>query len=220
MKTQLKRRQITEESVEAKPRNVTGELKGIATGAINSAWKDLLGGSLSSASEQLLGSSKNTPEEIIVEGNVYSLDKSKTQKAQSQEKQEKTPISAEHMSYFRRIENADGTQESKVEIEVKQRVEEIRLEIKKLVKTSKIVEQTVKDATAEKAPVRPGKYHLSFFEFVLSVIRDATRKLEDSVSYGAVFTSKKQQSKYWSKYKKHGTTFGLSGERTTATQTG
>src|SRR3989338_2649583 len=151
MKTQVKRRQITEESVESKPRNtvpepttVSSEVKNLWKSMLKRTQEDIVGGSLKSASEQLLGSSRPKQEEYLIE-------------------------------------------------------------------------RTVKDATADQAPVRPGKYHLSFFEFVLSVIRDATRKLEDSVSYGAVFTSKKQQSKYWSKYKKHGTTFGLSGERTTAT---
>lgn len=204
------RRQISEESIEAKPRSVQGELKSIATGTAKSAWKDLLGGSMISVSEQLLGAKDSE----LQEGQEVSLDQRK------EDKQEKPKVSMEHLSYFRKIERPESYQEGKVEIEVKQRVEEIRLEIRKLVKTSKIVERTVKDATAEKAPVKPGKYHLTFFEFVLSVLRDATRKLEDAASYGALFTSKKQQSKYWGKYRKHGTTFGLSGERTTATQTG
>ncbi|EKD64839.1 MAG: hypothetical protein ACD_50C00286G0001 [uncultured bacterium] len=228
MKTQVKRRQITEESVESKPRNtvpepttVSSEVKNLWKSMLKRTQEDIVGGSLKSASEQLLGSSRPKQEEYLIEGNIVSLDKYRQAKdAREKRAEEKPQVSMEHMSYFRRVENADNFAESKVETEVKQRVEEIRLEIKRLVKTSKIVERTVKDATADQAPVRPGKYHLSFFEFVLSVIRDATRKLEDSVSYGAVFTSKKQQSKYWSKYKKHGTTFGLSGERTTATQTG
>ena len=129
-------------------------------------------------------------------------------------------ITAEHMNYVRTNVEAEQSGESRTEMEVKRGVEEIRAEIQKLVKTSKLVERTVKDATADKAPVRPGKYHISFFEFVLGIIRDATQKLEDTVHFGAVFTSKKQQSKYWNMANKKGTSFMLSGERTTATQTG
>lgn len=219
MKPKLRRQSIAEESVEAKPRSValeptsvTSEFKDLAKGTAKSAWQDLLAGSASSISEQLLGSSDRREQQLI-EGQEFALEREK--------REEKPKITAEHLSYLRTtIERTDSPRETHVEIEIKQQVEQIRVEIRKLVKTSKLVERTVKDATAEYAPVRPGKYHLNFFEFVLSVIKDATRKLEDSVHFGAVFSSKKQQSTYWNRYKKHGTQFGLSGERTTATQTG
>ncbi|OGH17061.1 MAG: hypothetical protein A3C30_02305 [Candidatus Levybacteria bacterium RIFCSPHIGHO2_02_FULL_40_18] len=220
MQTKLKRKQqFGEESIESKPRNAvsepttfTDEAKKLWNDMLKSTNQDIVGGSLGSVSEQLLGLPESGEQQLI-EGQELFLETKKNQ--------EKIQTTAEHMEYVGRdVMNVERSGETKVEMEVKRGVEEIRAEIQKLVKTSKLVERTVKDATAEKAPVKPGKYHLSFFEFVLGVIRDATRKLEDTVHFGAVFTSKKQQSKYWNSYKKHGTQFGLSGERTTATQTG
>lgn len=214
MKPKTRKQLVSEESVEAKPRSQVSEPVNIgdeAKKAVRDAWNQTLAGTGKSFSEQLLGN-YNEGEQQLVEGQELVLNTPK--------RAEKLQATFEHMNYFRTVERADATGETRVEMEVKRGVEEIRMEIRRLVKTSKIVERTVKDAVAEKAPVRPGKYHLSFFEFVLGVIRDATRKLEDTVHFGAVFSSKKQQSTYWNRYKKHGTQFGLSGERTTATQTG
>ena len=223
MQTKQKRKQnLVEESIESKPRNMVsepttfhGETKKLWNDMLKNTGRDIVGGSLSSASEQLLGFSESR-ENQLVEGEEFVLETEKIQ----EESGEKSQITAEFMEHKRTVINAEKSGETKTEVEVKRAVEEIRGEIRKLAQASKLVERTVKDATADQAPVRPGKYHISFFEFVLGVIRDATRKLEDTVHFGAVFTSKKQQSKYWNTYKKHGTQFGLSGERTTATQTG
>lgn len=221
-KNNTKKKIWEEESVEAKhhnrvtdPTTVTAELKNLAKGFGDNLWKDLLVGSAKTAPEQLVFGGED-----LHEGQAVAL--SKKHDAQPAKQNEVKPqVTMEHMNYFRTtVENADRAGETKVEVEIKQQVDQIRMEIKRLIATSKVVEMTVKDATADVAPVKPGKYHINFFEFVLNVIRDATRKLEDSVSYGALFTSKKQQSKYWNSYKKHGTSFGLSGERSTATQTG
>jgi hypothetical protein len=223
-KTQNKK-QVWEESVEAKPRSqiveetsIRNELKSLADSAVKTAWKDMFADSLPSVSEMILGGGD------LHEGQEISLSKKHEQKAKAHEDRdndEKQKATSEHMEYFRTtVENVDRTSETRTEMEMKKSVDEIRMEIKKLIQTSKIVERTVKDATADKAPVKPGKYHISFFEFVLSVIRDASRKLEDAANLGSVFTSKKQQSKYWNSYKQQGTKFGLSGERSTVTQTG
>jgi hypothetical protein len=212
------RKQLIEESIEAKPRNrsvdpttLNDEIKNLWKDMIDTSRQDVIGGAGKSIGEQLLGGGD------LSEGQEIALSQARKAK---QEAEEETVVASEHIEYFRTVQNTESFGDQRAEREVKQAVENIRAEIKNLMKTSKIVERTVKDATAEQAPVKPGKYHISFFEFVLSVLRDATRKLEDAANLGAVFTSKKQQSKYWTKYKSHGTQFGLSGERTTATQTG
>lgn len=221
MKGRVIKKQIAEESVEAKPRSryiepttVNDEVKDLWKGMIGTVKSDLIGATGSSITEQLFGFG-TSEENQLAEGQAVSLTQTKVR-----EQQDKLQVTSEHMEYFRSVNNADRIGETRTEMQVRQAVDQIRMEIQKLIKTSKLVERTVKDATADQAPVKPGRYHLNFFEFVLGIIKDATRKLEDTVSYGAVFSSKKQQSKYWSSYKKQGTTFGLSGERTTATQTG
>jgi hypothetical protein len=217
MKPKFKKNQMVEEPVEAKPGNTAAEptsfkaeTASLVKGLMKSGWEDMLGASPKTFSEQIMGSSDKSKD--LVEGQEISLNNSQA---------EKPKITAEHLSYVRTtIERADSLGDDKVETEMRRSMDEIRAEIQKLVKTSKVVERTVKDASVDKTPVRPGKYHLSFFEFVLSVVKDATRKLEDTVHFGAIFTSKKKQRQYWSMYKKKGTTFGLSGERVVSTQTG
>jgi hypothetical protein len=208
-------REKKQASAEVKPITFSGEASNLWKGILKSTSNDLIGGSLGSISEQILGPS--TGGQQLHEGQAVSLKKS----TEASEKQEKKPaVTAEHMEYFRGVNNVDRIGETRTEQQVRSAVDQIRMEIQKLMKTSRLVERTVKDATADQTPIKPGKYHLNFFEFVLGVIKDATRKLEDTVSYGAVFQSKKQQSKYWNSVKSNGTSFQLSGERTVSTQTG
>ncbi|HLD02068.1 MAG TPA: DUF5660 family protein, partial [Patescibacteria group bacterium] len=60
----------------------------------------------------------------------------------------------------------------------------------------------------------------NFFEWMLSVIRIARMKVEDSGAWMAALSSKKKGKGYWQMFKKHGTTFGMSHERNVSTQTG
>jgi hypothetical protein len=77
-----------------------------------------------------------------------------------------------------------------------------------------------KEVAIEQRIVNPGKYHTSFFEWVLSAIRIARMKVEDSGAWLSASKGKKAKKDYWQMFKKHGTTFGLSNERVVATQTG
>ncbi|MBI4084585.1 MAG: hypothetical protein HY431_01625 [Candidatus Levybacteria bacterium] len=104
--------------------------------------------------------------------------------------------------------------------ELRQRVEEIMAELKRLVDTSAVLEAQFQEVATEQVPAKAGKYHLSFFEWMLSVIRSAREKIEDSGSWLKALASKKSKRQYWAMFKKHGTTFGLSNERVVATQTG
>lgn len=203
---------------EVKPMTFDDEVKQLWKNMMKTASHDLVGGTVGTFSEQIMGYGGTSGQ--LAEGQAVSL-KQQPKHAEAASYMEKKPAtSSEHMEYFRTVNNADKVSENRTEQQMTQAVEQIRIEIQKLIKTSKLVERTVKDATADKAPIKPGKYHISFFEFVLGTLREATKKLEDTASFGAVFQSKKQQSKYWKSYKKHGTSFGLSGERTVATQTG
>lgn len=108
--------------------------------------------------------------------------------------------------------------ENSAELEVK--IQEIVIELKRLASTSAVLEAEFKEVTVEQRISKPGKYHLSFFEWVLSVVKAARMRVEDSGAWLATFKSKKKQRQYWNMFKKHGTTFGLSNERVVATQTG
>lgn len=110
------------------------------------------------------------------------------------------------------------TQENTQVIQVK--IQEIIVELKRLTASSKILQAEFKEITVEQRIEKPGKYHLSFFEWMLSVVRSARLKVEDAGAWLSATYAKKAKRNYWAMFKKHGTTFGLSGERVVATQTG
>lgn len=106
--------------------------------------------------------------------------------------------------------------------EITRMVEEIKVELKKLLAAAKELQ---KEAAAEPmlaAPKNAGKYHVNFFEWLLITIRQARAKVEDGSAWMHAMSSKGQKKggNYWNMFKKHGTSFGMSHERNVATQTG
>ena len=129
-----------------------------------------------------------------------------------------------HMEYFRTIQSAETVRANKENVETREQVEMLQMEIKKLIKVSKEMETAFKQVshqvTVDQAPSKMGKYHVSFLEWVLIIVRNARMRVEEGQSWLAMFASKKSQKQYWNQFKSKGTSFGLSSERTTATQTG
>lgn len=104
--------------------------------------------------------------------------------------------------------------------ELSVKIQEIILELKQLMNVSQELKVEFKEIAVEPRIANPGKYHVSFFEWVLLIVKQARMKVEDSAAWLSAFKSKKAKKQYWSMFKKHGTTFGLSNERVVATQTG
>lgn len=100
------------------------------------------------------------------------------------------------------------------------RIDQILVELRNLTNSSQELAVQFEDVSMEHAPAQAGTYHLNFFEWVFSVVRKARERIEESQTWLAMFKSKKGQKTYWNMFQKHGTTFGLSGERVVATQTG
>lgn len=103
------------------------------------------------------------------------------------------------------------------------KIQEILVELKKLVSSSQELEIKYREVVVEQRIAKPGKYHESFFTWMLNIIRAARTQIESSGIWLASMHSKKnkkQSQKYWQMFKDHGTTFGLSNERVVATQTG
>ena len=104
--------------------------------------------------------------------------------------------------------------------ETKAQLESIRHELQALSKSMKGFHQEVEKAVLE-MPVNPGVYHLNFFEQLRSFIQSLRETLDDSRVWLAAFNNNSKKKRgYWGMYKKHGTTFGLSSERTASTQSG
>lgn len=124
------------------------------------------------------------------------------------------------IDYVREVIHGERKIEAKESHETKVKIQEILIEIKKLTASSKELEIQFKDVTIEQIPEGAGKYHSNFVEWVLVMIRSARERVDHAVTWTSALKGKKNQKQYWSLFKKHGTSFGLSGERVVATQVG
>lgn len=106
-----------------------------------------------------------------------------------------------------------------IESQTRQQIEAIRQELKAIAASLKGLRQEVATAV-ESAPVDPGIYHINFYEQLRSFLHVLRVQIEDSRSWLHASNSKKKKMGYWGMYKKHGTTFGLSNERSLATSAG
>lgn len=102
---------------------------------------------------------------------------------------------------------------------VQRQLEGIRAELKALVASVKNLHQEMQKAI-EEVPVDPGIYHVNFFERLRAILKILREQIEDSRSWLALWNNRKQKKHFWGLYKKHGTKFGLSSERTLATSAG
>ncbi len=124
------------------------------------------------------------------------------------------------IDYSREIVHAGERLASHENRELEAQLREIMAEIKKLADSSKELQIQFKKVAVEQHITKPGIYHKSFFTWMLSVIRAARMKVEDSGAWLAAMHSKKKSREYGAMSKKHGTTFSLSNERVVATQVG
>lgn len=105
--------------------------------------------------------------------------------------------------------------------EIEYKVQEIVNELKRLIDSSStIIQAEYQEVAVMQAPTEVGQYHINFFEWMLSVIKNARMKVEDSGAWLSAMQGKKGKKNYWAMFKKHGTSFGMSNERQVATQTG
>lgn len=111
------------------------------------------------------------------------------------------------------------------DIKITQETHAIATELKKQIA---ILEKKEKGLTAElskikveQLPAKTGIYYLRFLEWMLLEVKRLIIKVEEGSAWLAIFNQRKRKKLgYWKMYKKHGTTFGLSHERSLATQTG
>jgi uncharacterized protein DUF5660 len=133
---------------------------------------------------------------------------------------ERTPKAEAAMHYHQEIATT-GERASRAETQQMQHtVEQIKVELSRLVATSQVLKMEFAEVSVEQTTHNVGQYHLNFFEWMLAVIRSAREKVEDSGAWLSTVKGKGTKRGYWGMFKKHGTTFGLSGERAVATQTG
>ncbi len=125
-------------------------------------------------------------------------------------------------TYYDRIKRNEILLFNNKDREVEQQIEAIRQELKALIAEILSMDSDVIEIqkTIEAPIERAGKYHVSFLEKVRQLLRLVRARLADSKTWLGMCKSKKKQRGYWNMYKKKGTSFGLSNERTVATQAG
>lgn len=136
------------------------------------------------------------------------------------EKAEKPDRREAAMNYSREITQV-GERATKGEMrEMNSNIQQIKQELAQLVASSQELKLQFAEVGVDTGTPTVGKYQLNFFEWMLAVIRSARQKVEDSGAWLNTVKGKGSKKGYWGMFKKHGTTFGLSGERAVATQVG
>lgn len=201
--------------------NPIESFKGIGQAVLNSTVKDLGKDAVSDLWAQLLGGEKKLSKDEFA-GDLSEgeeIDFKAIAKKKSAEKSDFNDIEPA-IDYKREILQRE-TQIVRENTQVlKIKIEEILAELKKITATSSELAVEFKEITVEQRIEKPGDYHLNFFQWMLSVIKSARMKIEDSGAWLSTMKSKKGKRNYWAMFEKHGTTFGLSNERVVATQVG
>lgn len=132
-------------------------------------------------------------------------------------KEKPVPQAEAPMDYHREILHAG---ESKKEShESSQKIQMLIMELQRLAQSVQAMEKAVvMQAIDPSAGKKAGKYYESFFEWMLLVVQDARRKVEDSGVWLSMASSKKKPGIH--KLMKSNMQVGLSGERSVVTQTG
>jgi len=137
----------------------------------------------------------------------------------SQKEQKKPPQRMETLVFSRKSFESQ-TQEQQLQCEIRGLLKQLKDQITVLEKSEKSLTSEITKIKVEQLPNKTGIYYLRFFEWLITIVRQLRIKVEEGRAWLETFTRRKKKMGYWKMYKKHGTTFGLSHERTLATQTG
>lgn len=197
--------------------DVVGTVKDdILEESITSAWSQLLGGK-SKDSGETIGTEEMAMFGDLIEGQEIELAK----KRQQIEKQAARLANIEAgYDYKNEILHFEQKESRESQNQTSSRIQEVLIEIKQLSKSVKELEIEVKDVSMDVVPVKAGKYHESFFDYLLTVIRNAKIRVENSANWLQVLSGKKDKKGYWNLTKKHGTSYSLSADRVVSQQVG
>lgn len=190
-------------------------LKGVGSGVLDSAVNDLGKQGVSDLWEQLLGGSSEDKHQ-----NAGDLEEGQELDLKKHIKNEKREQAAPAMNYHHEIAETEKRVSRENQQSMHSKIQEILIELKKISETSTEIAMEFKEVTIEQRIEKPGEYHVNFFQWMLSVIKAARARIEDSGAWLNTMKSKKGQKNYWAMFKKHGTSFGLSNERVVSTQVG
>lgn len=181
-------------------------------------WKNLLTSTPNTAKEQITGNQSKTKE--LINGEEIML-------SPAEEEENVVEKNPNHERYVTREIDSQQIESIKREEKMNEnQIEEIKDAIKELIQSTEEMENAFKevanDVTVSDTPKEPGKYHVGFFEWVLTTIKQARQRIENGNNWLNAFANKKQQKGYWGgKVKKGGfINVHMSSERSAVNQTG
>jgi hypothetical protein len=181
--------------------NVLESLRGVGSSVGKTIVKDVIAQTGSDMLRSILGGSPKSGELQQNQAIEFSTTQENAPAVQ--------PRSVESHQTVRRSEDT----------EVKQKIEGIRAELKALSRSIKNLRQEI-SKTVMDTPVDPGIYHLNFFEHLRTYLQAMKEQVDDSRTWLMACNNRKAKKGYWGMMKKHGTSFGLSNERSIATSAG
>ena len=187
-------------------KNVLETLKDVGSSAGDSVKTDLIQGTSKDFIRQLLGqqlpkkfSGEVSPGGTIEVGDVLSEKNVENQKLKKQ------------IALERKLRQEEERMSQKKISELRVHLQALMNEIQKLsYETDGLAEKT--QIAAMQAPIEPGVYHVIFFEKLLEFIKSLREKINEASVWLNVSNKRAQKKNYWTKYKKHGAKFLLSGE--------
>jgi hypothetical protein len=190
----------------------------ITDGVVSSVKNDLLESSISTAWKQLLSNAENADRKAsqmqTMAGDLQEGEEINFSKRERQVDIDPGIDYKEEILHFER--KTTQVQQG----QLNQRVEQIMIELKQLSKSVKGLEAQVRDVDTNILPQVMGKYHETFFEFLLTNLKNARLRIEDSTNWLTAIGKKASKKGYWGMAKKHGTSYTLSGDRAVSQQVG
>ncbi len=154
-------------------------------------------------------------------GKSVSLAAREKEKVSSEATHEKAVATVEHQQYFAEFKrNSENKRTNEDSVAIRQQLEMILAELRKLKDSSDELETVFKDVVIDEVPEKPGIYHLTFYEGFLKLVIKMRDKVQDGVIYAQLFRSRKQERSYHAMAKKGGTSYTMHHDRAVATQTG
>ncbi|OGG13332.1 hypothetical protein A2773_00865 [Candidatus Gottesmanbacteria bacterium RIFCSPHIGHO2_01_FULL_39_10] len=165
---------------------------------------------------------------ILNPGDLFSsflgINKPSSETVKPEPKEEKISIPSNEVLIYSFRSRMETRSETPVDRETSQEIQELMKSLKSqihlLEKSESNLDADIAKIKVDQIPQKSGIYYLRFFEWLLIVIKQLRAKVEEGRTWLNAFSGKKKKMGYWKMYKKHGTNFGLSHERTAATQSG
>jgi hypothetical protein len=216
--------------IERGPEALSKEPTGIIKGVVDSAKQDLAKASVEEMWREILQVPKKAGE--MLEGQEIDLsqhhaaaqDAPEAHGEEEESSEKKKHVDADpHINYRREVLHYRESIQTAENRELTQKVNEIMVELKRLVDSSTIVTAELQAVSVSDAPKEVGKYHINFFEWMLLTLQAARMKIEDSGAWLATMkgkNGKKNGGMLLDAQKKGNTSVSMSNERSVATQTG